>query len=470
MRGITSKFIITIIVLFTALSVFWFFKTSGIKKRALSTISASGGQISAASVSVSGFPMKQKLKVEDLKIQISAPSKIPSGIFPGDKYQITIAKLEASTSIFSGDFKVDVIEGVTFQDQGGAVNSVEFNQPPTSNFLISGGELVKFSYKDSGYKVVDTAKNTLFENGNSSINFESAVVGDQYHNKVKADFKDVGSFNFGDMPNSSALDTKNSTAPDAAQANATAEQAAPTTETAKPTQSEGGGVAVKKNFVVDLEYTVSKPSQAAAPVPVPNPNTQDTTTSDISLLNEKTVDSISIKNFEISSPLYKINVNGEITSLPKDGAPTYSVSVRIEKLDNVLVYIKKFVNNSNTAPVQDGKVSDVLTPSSDSATSLAANQKPDVDVTSIVKDLSKKNAATNEEIAVFDFRQEQGKDLLINETFFSEISGQAFTGEPSVTKSDTTNTGTDVNAATANPPIPAPTPITTPQVVPIKQN
>lgn len=444
-RNIISKFIIVLIILFTALGLFWFFKTSTIKKQTLAFIAESGGKISATSVSVSGFPLEQKLTIEGLKFQLSTtlPS-IPLIPAANQQYQVEIKKLEAKASILSGEFTISNIEDVSYQDQSGTPNLVQFTQPPQANFVVVGGQLTKFSYQDVGYKILDAGKNVLFENGSSMINFESALEGDKYNNKVKVEFKDVGIFS-NIVPSAPAAVGEN-VLPDAGVASTDGQAAAipqPNTNAAPAenvAQANVAGNLIKKSFVLDLEYVVSKSSS----LEVPSPDAAVDTSSNSAVSSGRKLDSINIKNFEISSPLYKVNINGEISSFQDDGFPISSISARIEKFDNVLIYLKKPLSDmasANTGNAQDNAVKEgvdnnVVTnqpsnlvsgaPTSDSATMPAANQKPEVDIISIIRELSKKNPATNDEIAVFDFRQEQGKDLLINETSLSEIMAKIF--------------------------------------------
>ncbi len=483
-RSIISKFIITLIVLFTALSIFWFFKTSAIKKQALALISSSGGNVSATSVSVAGFPLEQKLSIDDLKIQLSLLNplpNLPTTLVPNNKYQIQIKKLEASASIFSGDFIITNFGETSFQDQNGVASSIQFNQPPKANFSVSGGDLVKFSYQDSGYKIVDAGKNVLFENGNSVVNFDSVIEGNKYRNKVKAEFKDVGALSFAnDIASNPVAPAAADAVKDPSDPVKTEDATVPAVpEAAKPIADNN---LIKKSVALEIEYVVAKPSTDLAPVP--NPESQNTATSDTPI-TEKTVESVSIKNFEISSPLYKLNINGEITSFQKDSLPICSISVRIEKLDNVLTYIKKSIANlpntnnpnkvDNIADVAGNTAVDAASIStSDSAMAPASNQKPEVDLSVIIKELSRKNIATNEEIAVFDFRQEQSKDLLINETSLSEIMSQVFVTEAvanpnnaKATEGDGTNDSSAAVKNAAQAPAAPAAPVSTPAKIDI---
>jgi len=472
-RSIISKLIIILIILFTALSAFWFFKTSAIKKQALALISYSGGSVSAASVSVAGFPLEQKLAIDDIKIQLSLLNSLPNAsnnsifntLIVNNKYQILIKKLEASASIFSGNFIINSIGETSFQDQGGASNFVQFNQPPKSSFSVLAGDLKQFSYQDSGYKILDAGKNILFENGNSAINFTSTIEGGKYHNKLRADFKDVGDLKL-DLP---ILTPTTTAVADAINSSPTVNKAVENTvEVMKPADNQvavnNQNNLVKRNIALEIEYIVAKPSIASAPVP--NPASQNTATSDIAPTNEQAIESLSIKNFEISSSLYKLNINGEITSFLKDAIPTGSISLRVERLENALIHMKKTIaslpnssaNNSDSIP--DANVTNhvdvvaVPTSTSDSATSPASNQKPKVDIVTIIRDLSKKNVATNDEIAVFDFRKEQDKDLLINDILLSEITSQIFINSATNPSTTLDNAATNANDAAIIQPLP----------------
>ncbi len=469
-RNIISKFIIVLIVLFTALSLFWFFKTSAIKKQTLAFIAASGGKISAVSVSVSGFPLEQKLTIEDLKFQLTTNLPKTPLALPNSKYQINIKKLEAASGILSGEFKVTNIEDVSFKDQNDVASLVEFNQVPQAEFSVAGGELVKFSYQDAGYKILDTGKNVLFENGNSSVSFESNIADNKYHNKVKVEFKDVGMFNNLSHPPVEVVlpDAQNNSIPDDSipnnyQGDVQTPQE-PNSATVMPATSPDS--LVKKSLSLEIEYVVTK-SSAVPEIPAPDALevTAINTVSDNSKL-----ESINIKNFEISSPLYKININGEISALQDDGFPISSMSARIEKFDNILIFLKKPISDMigsetneseattiNVAIGDDATLSSVSNdPTSESSTMSPANQKPEVDVISIIKDLSKKNPATNDEIAVFDFRQEQGKDLLINETSLSEVMAQIYPLH--VNNANSTPEGSaNIQAVVPDPNAPTPT-------------
>ena len=482
-KKIISQFIIILIILFTALSIFWFLKTSAVKKQILALISASDGKISAASVSVSGFPLKQKVVIGDLKLQLAMNLPKNPLILATNKYQINIQKLEAISSILSSNFKVNNILNISIQDQDPQVNSIihqlQFNQPPQAGFSITSAGLTKLSYQDSGYKILDEGKNILFENGNSLINFESIIVDNKYHNKIRVEFKDVGMLSNiasnltpatkENLPDAVATDatsnpTTNDNSPSANNVNNVVTpdnnvQPKDVEANTNPTQpiantSTDGGL-IKKSFVIDLEYIMDKPSLLPAEVPAPN-TTESKAVGDV-IPYKSRLESMTIKDFAISSPLYKININGEISSFSQDGLPIANISARIEKFNNLLIALKPQIasisaaittsRNLQNAPAPEVanvsvNANNVATPSSltiDSPNAQNNDNKPVVNIEATIIDIANKNPATNDEVAVFDFRQELGKDLLINEIPLTEIIAQ----DSSLINNNPSNNSTD---------------------------
>lgn len=475
-KSIISKLVILLIIVFAGISIFWFFKTSALKKSVLSAIAASEGEISASSVSVGGFPFRQKLKIHDLKLQFSALdnlpdqtlSKLPSNVIPDNKYQVQIRKFESLSMVFSNNFVVSTLEDVSVRNRNGTVNSIQFNQKPIITFSVSRGTLSKFSYQDFGYKILDAGKNILFENGDSTISFVSTEEGNKYRGKITAHFKDVGDLSFShDMSTPKIAAQQESVVDNSQQVidpainpeTAIAPEAPKEVVPAEPTANLANNL-VKKSFTLDLEFVSSK-----APLPSPSDNVDDQLVP-IVASNEQTIELIDIKNFEILSPLYKVNIYGQINNLAKGESPIINISVKIEKLDNILTYIKRSIVNipDNTNANKIGDVLDTATESSEPvidneivSSPAVSTQKPEADILGIIRTLSRKNAATNSEVAMFEFRQEKDKDLLINETSVADIINQIF--NPVVPESPPV-----VTPATEVPAVVAPTTPETPTV------
>ncbi len=90
-KNLSIKLVILLIAVTILYSGFWFFKTAQIEKKVNSLIA--DNSFSSVSVSVSGFPFSQNIIIEDFKFSL------PSSFL--NKYQITIKKLKAESSIFS---------------------------------------------------------------------------------------------------------------------------------------------------------------------------------------------------------------------------------------------------------------------------------------------------------------------------------------------------------------------------------
>ncbi|MFT5703449.1 MAG: hypothetical protein ACI9TO_000819 [Rickettsiales bacterium] len=510
-RNIISKLIIILIILFAALSSFWFFKTSAVKKQITKFISDHKDVVSASSISVTGFPIEQKLVINDLKIQISALNPVSSiaNIFSNTS-EVNLKRIEALSSIFNNKFSVNSLEEVSLQDFEGISSFVEFNQSPQINFAINDGSLFKVSYQDSGYKITDAGKNVLFENGPSVVNFLTSSEEKTYRHKIKADFKDINALSFSndigrfggnninqvtalEIPSTPSSDTiyqniaieeqnpeiaiktteENIQKPENAIESlnseiknmATAEEIVITEnskaipeaitenqdiEISRQLPSPVPSILVKKSLLLDLEYITSKKDvEISFPsvIPVDMENYDETK----NIKEPKKIYHLIINNLEISSPLYKININGDVNFGSGNLIPLGEISVHIEKLENILTMIKKsmmgFPNNviareNYSEETYDGESDNKIISTSknptdnlndsnfNSANLNSANiidQKPIVDVAKVVRDLAKENLASSEKIAVFDFKQEENKELSINETVLSEIIKQMIT-------------------------------------------
>ena len=468
-KKLLLNFVIILITLFIILSIVWFFKTNAIKKQVLGLISASDGKISAVSISVFGFPFKQKLIVEDLKFYLKT-DLLQNLIIPfTDNYHINIKKLEAVSNILSGDFNITNISNISFQSQDGIVNYLHFNQPPQANFVFDNGELIKFFYQDSGYQIKDEGKNILFENGSSLINFESAVKDQKYHNKVKVEFKDIGMFSSAinniapvgeslidiipsnitqDLNTESSTQKNDSNQPniplvekDDKSIKAINNQQVKNDNIKLPIVDDNkdslkiddvsnaslyvnnqpeknnqtssniksvvqlkninpvSEILTKRSFALDIEYLVNKSSLSPMEIPVHNIQEEEIIGEEnIPSIDESKLESVIINKLEVSSPLYSINFYGKISEFPQDSLPIFSISVQVEKLDNLLILLNE--------PLQKiGKLANI----------------DNKNIKQIIIDLARQNPTSSNEITVFEFRQEKGEKLLINEISFSEI-------------------------------------------------
>ncbi len=180
---------------------------------------------------------------------------------------------------------------------------------------------------------------------------------------------------------------------------------------------------VKSNFIMDIEYILSptQVEQQAAQAPMDPTQIQEEAPIQYSKI-------VKINNIEFSNPLYKISLNGEVNILQDDGMPSGAVSVKVEKIDNLINHVAAGFNKileQKTKPT-DSKPADLansaVVPSEDLYQKFL--ERVSASLSSVAKEVGAKNAVTKEELAVFDIRREKNLEFLVNETPIREVLGK----------------------------------------------
>lgn len=166
-KDLIIKIGIAIISVIFGYCVFWFFKAGQIEKQLNKFIADNGANISVAELSLSGFPISQKIVVTDLKLTI------PTALF--NKKQIIVKNIEAKASIFSDDFVVTAITQVSVNDIEKGIMPVEFSKDPEISFTVSSSGIQKLSYQDMGYRISDNEKNIFYSASRTSINIQTST-------------------------------------------------------------------------------------------------------------------------------------------------------------------------------------------------------------------------------------------------------------------------------------------------------
>jgi hypothetical protein len=185
-KGLIIKLAIVLIVLVLSYCVFWFFKAGQSEKQINKFIADNSVYISSGEISVSGFPVNQKIVVNDLKITL------PVNLIA--KRQIQIKQLEAKSSIFSNKFIINFTDSVKVQEveSSGEIYDIEFANQPEIALTIAEGIISELSYNDNGFKVIDADKNII--NSTTATNITSSTsIGeaDSKTSKVQISFKDL---------------------------------------------------------------------------------------------------------------------------------------------------------------------------------------------------------------------------------------------------------------------------------------
>jgi hypothetical protein len=185
-KGLIIKLAIVMIVLVLSYCVFWFFKAGQSEKQINKFIADNSAYISSGEIGVSGFPVNQKIIINDLKITL--PVNLVA------KRQIQIKQLEAKSSIFSNKFIINFTDTVKVQEieNSGEVYDIEFANQPDITLTLADGMISELSYNDNGLKIIDGDKNIVNSTTATSI-LSSTSLGDAdvKTSKVQISFKEL---------------------------------------------------------------------------------------------------------------------------------------------------------------------------------------------------------------------------------------------------------------------------------------
>ncbi len=445
-KSLTSKLLIVVVLIFIALSSFWFFKTSIVKKQILSSIEKSEGVIAASSVSVSGFPINQIVTIENIKINPDSDlikgktaEKIPS-------IKINIKKLQAKATIFSGEFSLLNLGEISIVDSLEQTTNVQFNQNPQLKFSLSGGKINKLSYRDNGMKIIDASKNKLYEDDSFVFDIENQIKDEKQHIKIKANLAGI---NINKLEKISAI--KN--LPDAVKPaqetinqNSISKDGSDVVALNANEPSNKSSEIVKSNYNMDVEFIVEAKSITTIPP------AQENQPPVVASAENLPTFSVIINKIEISNSSYKITANGEL-SAPKSNLlnSSYNISLKIDKIDNLINDVLGFLGmpkiekqipvvkeikdqEQNLASAEKLDITSTSKTDLENNNSLLTSNKAENEEITIdkekssvnlfitnIKKLASQNPASSEELSVFDFRKEVGKDIFINEASYLEI-------------------------------------------------
>jgi len=461
-KNVAVKLIIFLVVSSLVYSVLWFFKVGQIEKQVNNFISENNAYVSSGGVSVSGFPTSQKITIKDLKFTL--PSQLLN------KRQVIIKNFEAKAGVFASDFSVTLTE-ISLQDSDGNVANIEFSKDPEISISLADGRISKFHYQDFGYRILDMEKNVIYAASSSLLSIQSSVAdGEKVTTKLTANIKDIEGFDVLDVYKnafekkvvegiktgeiaigSASVALIPTQLPDAAKAaqpaaavvaavtpDAIAPEAAAVAPTVVDTQVASAAASavvapdgmaaavsnnslVKSNFIADIEYTLT-PDQIDQQVQIPTDPTQ---------IQEAPVQYskvIKITNVEFSNPLYKLSINGEMSTFPDDNKPSGSIGIKVEKIGSLISYMSagfKQMAEQKRSVATEVQSSDLANNGmivEDSYQNFL--KKVSANLESVSKELAAKNAVSKDDIAAFDIRREKNLEFLVNEISLREILGK----------------------------------------------
>ena len=464
-------FLVTIfIIAFGALSIFWFIKTQTVRKY-IASFQAPGFTVNASSLAVSGFPFKQTYKIQDVTIKPNSLESLHDSL-NSTTAQITnnsleIPNLQLSSSIFSNNFTATFLEDLQVNEEDQQYQ-VKYNKPPVIKMLIEDGLMKSYSYLDSGYKIVDVAGNVLFENGSSQVNYNSVIQGQQKISKLTLTVQNIGylsalkkiSQSLETSEETSLINNLEQNKIEVTKSEKQASETAAVKISVNPQEKiipENLALNYQdlnvRNIKLDLEIISNNPFNSDAKLP--DLAVEDLDAEDVREPETK-IKSIKINNFEFSNPIYNVKINGNVSGLDQEVPTAFNLSLKIEKFETILSYLKqalddseKFANQKkaleipeNAVPLPDdleqeiaadGQIADVAPAVEEkienNSKELVEPEKPNqtfgFDVIQTIRDVAAKNLASSGQIAVFDFSKD-GENLIINGMTFLEIMMRSY--------------------------------------------
>ncbi len=158
-KSLIIKLAVAIVIVLLSYCVFWLFKI-GQSERKITSIVQKSKIVSFDKISSSGFPVSQKITIENLKINIPVNAI--------EKRNFIVKKIEISSSIFSNNFKAQITDAIEVKasDNNNAYE-LQFNSAPEISFNIVGNAVNDLTYSDSGFKILDTKNNSVIHTASS---------------------------------------------------------------------------------------------------------------------------------------------------------------------------------------------------------------------------------------------------------------------------------------------------------------
>ncbi len=453
-------------VLIASYAGFWFFTTSQAEKKIQKFVSENSSNISATELSVSGFPMLQKIILKDVKFTI--PNQLLN------KKTVTIKEVILKSGIFSSDFIVN-IDQVSIQDNDGNTANVEFSKDPEISLSITNDMIDKVNYQDSGYRIIDNSKNTIYSSSGSNLVIESSKdESNKITIKITANIKEIEGYGLSEVykygmeekiiekiktegfklqnkeiTTETSQDLLNPANPIVAQNNLNQPQeitpslqqvgdnsnvinstnesseSQDNIKTAEIPSTINDTTIVKSNFVLDLEYslTPSESNDNAKTATSENsaPQSPEVPALDVESKDIQYVKTFKINNLEFSNPLYKINISGELKNLVDDNYLSGGLSIKIDKFDSLLSQLTNLFTQLHDQKKEESSKNESKLEAPYSQIYSDFLDRVSKNIIAVAKEIASKNAVTKAEIAELDIRREKNLDFVINETSIKEI-------------------------------------------------
>lgn len=444
-------------------TAFWFFKASQIKEQVTTLVTSNGSNASLGEVKVSGFPLTYKATVKDIKF---------SSLNEANKGSLIVKNIDIQGGVFSSDFVVKTSEPINIEYLDGVSNSddmsivIDFNADAKISFSSLDNKTSQFNYKSSGHKIsfldkekkvafisesknpetlfiisdnsqykhseaeskiLDKDNNVIFSAASSFIDAVWSIDKDKkITSQISANIKD---FTYSESLNlSKSFKDKIPFNGEANIANLDVAVAKDANSDIQPTVASEANIAAEKNisedknnFAISVKFTLT-PNNGEVVNLLPAEQMEKMPPELRAQFQKKPAPylvSVNLESFEFFNPLYKISVNGAISTFSDDDLPSGSLSI---KIDNYLIKL----------------LSDSMTKATPNPLQMA-NQDPFSAPTGIAKiisaiqKLASANPLTKDDSLVFDIKRDKGApDALVNNISFLQFMAETMMPDPQV--------------------------------------
>ncbi len=338
-----------ILFLLISYTAFWFIKSGEIKKNIVKALD-SNTNITADNISSSGFPMRHNLEITTLTIRGTK-----SGFFGND---VVVENISTESNIFSNQFIVKV-GNVSIQSLDKEIKNVKFNKDPIISLKIKDQKISEILYKDDGYSLLDDSGDSVFKLDSSELKINVRLEDDVQIVEIDSNFRDIDSFDvFDKFANIDEAGNQKNVASSKDDVISDKEG-----EDSLPSEQDIAYIDAKEISKQDIRENKSLPdslpsleietvgsdkkeNEADSKV-VTNRNLlanfQITSEFD-EKLQEMVVKEVAVVNLDLSSPMFNINVSGSLPSVGSGVSPG-DLKIRVKNLDNILVYLKRWVSS-----------------------------------------------------------------------------------------------------------------------------
>jgi hypothetical protein len=444
-----KKIIIALLVSVTlALFGFYFFQDYQIKKQIRAIVTENKNRVSFEEISTSGLPTAKQITIKNLSYtapsgetmifeKITGETKAFSTTFsisnigrikvktPKDNSTyVTEFNPDSKIIISTSDDKLSNIDfttsGYKILDEDGKIfTTFEAKDLKTS---LSISDMSQYKYNDSGFKILDKNGKVIFEGESTFIDLKWSSNDKDYTASLDANFKN---FEYNDLSSLYKIISKKIIPEE--------QQAIEDEQTDKAISQKTTN---KNSFAISTKFTISKNDDKLINL-LPEDQMNQLPEEMKTQFQKKPTPynvTLTLQNLEFFNSLYKISLNGSVYTYAEDNLPSGLLSLRLENFDNLINSINESMDEM-TKVAETKKLSlspDNDLPNEEITNSITANNSEpreelnnDVpqELITFIKDLANKNAASQENVLIFDFKREKGDgfNLLINEEPLAQI-------------------------------------------------